>query len=184
MARSGTERRRVREAGCACKKRGAPGAAVRASAATATVVVAVVVIVVVLVSAEGTGVVDHLAVHHGEDRTDLPHVRVAYAEVVAVEHDQVAELALLDGAHVVFAIEVPRGAARIAVERLLAADLLPGVDLLSEDVETRGRVVHREPGVMRRDVHAVLVQAGGDTARQDLREERTEGQPVGARHAV
>src|SRR5438034_1295081 len=68
--------------------------------------------------------------------------------------------------------------------RLLAADLLTRVDLLAEHVEAGGRVVHRESRVMRRDVHPVLVQAGVNAAREDLRVQRAVRQPIGARHPV
>ena len=70
------------------------------------------------------------------------------------------------------------------MERLLARDLLPGIDLLAKDVEAGRRVVQRKPGVVRRDVNAVFVQAGVDAAREDLRKKRPDRQPVGARNAA
>src|SRR5512134_1976502 len=128
----------------------------------------VIVIVVVLVSTEGAGVVDHVAVDHRKDRTDLAHVRVADPEVVAVEHDEVGQLALLDRAEVVLAVAVPGRADGVHAQRLLARDLLARIDLLAlrigrGDVVPPGRrVMQREPRVVRRDVDAVLVQREGD----------------------
>src|SRR3954464_3794049 len=138
------------------------------------------------VSLDDARVVHDFAVDHSEHGPRAPHVGITHAEVVAIQHHEVAELAVLDGPHVVFAVEIPRSAARVAVERLLTANLLPGVDLLREpgNVQPGRRVVHREPGVMRGDVHAVLVQPVRDAARHDLREERSHRQAIGARDAA
>src|SRR5262249_38500844 len=133
---------------------------------------------------ERARVVDDPAAHYRHDRTRAAHDGVAHAEVVLVEHHQVAELADLDRPEVVLTVHVPGVAARVGVERLLTADLLARVDLLAEDVEAGGRVVHREPGVVRRDVHAVLVEAGRNAARDDLREQRPHCQAVAAGNAV
>ena len=60
-------------------------------------------------------VVDDLAVDHRQDRSGLAHVRIAHAEVVPIEHDEVGELALLDRAEIVLAVQVPGVAARVGV---------------------------------------------------------------------
>ena len=52
-------------------------------------------------------VVGDLAVHHGENRARPPHVRIAHAEVIAIEHNEVRELAFFDRAEIVLAIEIP-----------------------------------------------------------------------------
>src|SRR3954471_13669498 len=83
-------------------------------------------------SLDDARVVHDFAVDHSEHGPRAPHVGITHAEVVAIQHHEVAELAVLDGPHVVFAVEIPRSAARVAVERLLTANLLPGVDLLRE----------------------------------------------------
>src|SRR6185436_14704618 len=142
------------------------------------------IVIVVAVEVHHARVVDHFPGDYGEHGADFPRVRVAHPEEVAVEHHEIGELALFDRAELVLPVHVPGVAARVRVERLLARDLTSGVDLLSEHVEAGGGVVQREPRVMRRDVHAVLVHACGDAAREDLRIERTDRQPVGARHAI
>src|SRR2546423_2557207 len=129
-------------------------------------------------------VVGDLAVHHGEYRARPPHVRIAHAEVIAIEHNEVRELAFFDRAEITLAIEIPSVTARVGVERLLTRDLLAGIDLLTKHVEPSRRIVQREPWVMWRDMHAVLVHAGVDAARKDLRIERSHRQAVGTRNAV
>src|SRR5439155_22290040 len=136
------------------------------------------------VTAQDARVVDDLAVHDGENGPRPAHVGVAHTEVVAIEDHQIGELADLDRAEIAFSVEVPGIGARVRVERLLPADLLPGIDLLAEDIEAGRRVVHRETGVTRRDVDTVLAQARWDAARDDLRVERSEGQSIRARDTV
>src|SRR3989441_2080674 len=138
----------------------------------------------IICASNHSGVVSDLAIHDGENRPRLARLGVADAEIVAIEHHEIGELADLDRAEILLAVQVPGVGARVGVQRLLPADLLARIDLLAEDVEAGGRVVHREPRVMRRDVHAVLVHAGRDAAREDLRVERPIGQPVGARDTV
>src|SRR2546425_4424848 len=138
----------------------------------------------IICASNHSGVVSDLAVHDGENRPRLARLGVADAEIVAIEHHEIGELADLDRAEILLAVQVPGVGARVGVQRLLPADLLARIDLLAEDVEAGGRVVHREPRVMRRDVHAVLVHAGRDAAREDLRVERPIGPPVGARGPV
>src|SRR5215831_20435244 len=84
---------------------------------------------------EPARVVHDPAAHHRHDRARAAHGGIARAEVVAVEHHQVAELADLDRAEVVLAIHVPGGAACVGAKRLLPGDLLTRVDLLAEHVE-------------------------------------------------
>ena len=64
------------------RKSGSPVLAVAA-------VVIIVVVVVIPVEAQYPGVVHDLAGDDGEDRADLPHVRVAHPEVIAVEHHEI-----------------------------------------------------------------------------------------------
>src|SRR5207247_6707710 len=100
--------------------------------------VVVVVMIVVqsgTVTAQDARVVDDLAVHDGENGPRPAHVGVAHTEVVAIEDHQIGELADLDRAEIVFSVEVPGIGARVRVECLLPADLLPGIDLLAEDIE-------------------------------------------------
>src|SRR5205085_5719847 len=48
------------------------------------------------------GIVGKIAAHDRKHRADLLQIVVRYAEVVAVEHHQIPELAVLDRAEVVF----------------------------------------------------------------------------------
>src|SRR5918996_6481544 len=127
-----------------------------------------------VLSSNVSGGVDDRAADDGEHRLRAPHVVVADREVVAVEHQEVGELADFDRAQIVLSVEVPGIATGVGVQRLLATDLLPGVDLLAEPIEAGGCVVQGEPRVVRCDVDAVLVQAVVDAAGDDLREQRAD----------
>src|SRR5688572_10792366 len=181
---------RVSPPGFASASAGRASTAASSAARTRSVFVVIMVVSLVTALVERAGVVHDVAVDHGEVRADLANLGVAYPEVVLVEHDQVGELALLDRAEVVLAIAVPGGAHGEHVQGLPARDLLARVDLLALRVrradyvvQSGGGVVNREPRVMRRDVHAVLMQGEGDAALHEPREHRPDRQPVGARGA-
>src|SRR6185437_4770112 len=136
-----------------------------------------------MVVPEIAGVVDDLAADDRENGLQPRQVGVADRAVVAVEHDKVAELAGLDRAELVLHVEEPGVFPRVQANRLVPGDLLPDVDDVAESVLTGARVVHAEPRVQRRDVHAVEVDAGLDAVVED-RTERGAGGRTGARHVA
>src|SRR5262245_3150739 len=125
----------------------APSAQRSVAAAAPPVVTLVVIVVVLALDAQHFRVVDDVAADDLQHGVDALQLLVRHGEEVLVQHDQVRELAGLDGAEIILLAHEPAVAAGVELERLLARDALVGewasrrlvvVDRLAARVDARG----------------------------------------------
>src|SRR5438034_5081675 len=105
--------------------------------------------------AQHARVVDDVAADDGEDRSNLLEVLVWYGEVIAVENDEVGQLAFLDGSQLILLAQEPPIPLRVELQDFLTRDLLVGVDQHASCVQAGCGKVHVEPRIHRRDLHAI-----------------------------
>src|SRR5207247_4934176 len=123
--------------------------------------------------AQNARVVDDVAADDGEDRSNLLEVLVWYGEVIAVENDEVGQLAFLDGSQLILLAQEPPIPLRVELQDFPTRDLLVGVDQHASCVQAGCGKVHVEPRIHRRDLHAIRAHAGVDATVDDESERRT-----------
>ena len=68
---------------------------------------------------QDSGIVNNCAADNGEDRSDVPQVRVRHREVVPVEHHDIAQLPELERAELVLLAQEPAVVPRVEAQDLL-----------------------------------------------------------------
>src|SRR6266496_1669913 len=120
------------------------------------------------------GVVNNLAVDDGEDGADLFDLSVGHGEIVAIEHRQVGELTRCDRPDLVLHAKEPAVASREEAQRLLAGNLLVAIDPVAERIDARCRKVDVLPGVQRRDMNSIAMNACLNAVIEDRSKRRTD----------